>query len=88
MIEEIRAQVGVRMGELDGVVALRQTQQDTAPYLFQSGDNLSQLVIDPRYPLARNHIESTKTFSKRKVWHSGTWLRHPCPGRNGQTQSN
>ncbi len=66
MIEEIRAQVGVRMGELDGVVALRHTQQDTAPYLFQSDANLSQLVIDPRFPLAKTISNLQKRFRNAK----------------------
>ena len=34
MIEEIRTQVAENLKDLDGVVALRQTEQGTAPYLF------------------------------------------------------
>ena len=63
MIEEIRARVSEKLQELDGapldgVIGLRRTvggsgsPQGTAPYLFHQGDNLAQLVLTPRYPLA------------------------------------
>jgi formate dehydrogenase subunit beta len=52
LIEEIRAHATEKLKELDGVVALRRTTEGTAPYLFQDGDDLSQLVLEPRYPLA------------------------------------
>jgi len=52
MIEEIRAHVAEKLQELDGVVGLRQTAEGTAPYLFRQGDDLSQLVLHPRYPLS------------------------------------
>jgi len=52
MIEQVRAHVADKLEELDGVVALRQTSEGTAPHLFRKGDDLSQLVLDPRYPLA------------------------------------
>jgi formate dehydrogenase subunit beta len=52
MIEQVRAHVADKLEELDGVVALRRTSEGTAPYLFRKGDDLSQLVLDPRYPLA------------------------------------
>jgi hypothetical protein len=52
MIKDIRAHVAEKLKELDGVVALRRTAEGTAPYLFQEGDDLSQLVLEPRYPLA------------------------------------
>jgi formate dehydrogenase subunit beta len=51
-IKELRAHVAERLKELDGVVALRRTAAGTAPHLFQDGDDLSQLVLEPRYPLA------------------------------------
>jgi formate dehydrogenase subunit beta len=51
-IEELRAHVADKLGELDGVVALRRTSEGTAPHLFREGDDLSQLVLEPRYPLA------------------------------------
>ena len=52
LIEEIRAHAAERLGELDGVIALRRTVEGTAPHLFREGDDLSQLVLEPRYPLA------------------------------------
>ena len=51
-LEKIRAHVAEKLQELDGVVALRRTTGGTAPYLFREGDDLSQLVLAPRYPLA------------------------------------
>jgi ferredoxin len=51
-MEELRTHVGEKLHELDGVVALRQTTEGTAPYLFRKGNDLSQLVLDSRYPLA------------------------------------
>jgi formate dehydrogenase subunit beta len=52
LLEKVRAHVAKKVGELDGVVALRRTIEGTAPYLFQDGDDLDQLVLEPRYPLA------------------------------------
>jgi ferredoxin len=52
LLEEIRAHVAKKLGELDGVVALRRTTQGTAPHLFQDGDDVSHLALEPRYPLA------------------------------------
>jgi formate dehydrogenase subunit beta len=52
IVEEIRAHVAEKLQNLDGVVALRRTTEGTAPYLFREGDDLSQLVLEPRYPLA------------------------------------
>ena len=52
VVEAVRAHVAEKLGELDGVVALRRTAEGTAPYLFRAGDDLSGLVLGPRYPLA------------------------------------
>ena len=52
MIEQARAHVLEKLNELDGVVGLRQTGADVAPYLFREGDDLLQMVLEPRYPLA------------------------------------
>jgi ferredoxin len=58
MIREIRARVSEKLQELDGVIGLRKTvggsgsPQGTAPYLYRQGDDLNQLVLTPRYPLA------------------------------------
>jgi ferredoxin len=51
-LEKVRAHVAQKLAELDGVVGLRRTAQGTAPYLFLEGDDLSRLVLEPRYPLA------------------------------------
>ena len=53
MIDEIRARVAEKLASLDGVVGLRRTAEGTAPYLFRDGDDLSQLVLNPRYSVAR-----------------------------------
>ena len=52
MIDEIRTRVAAKLPELDGIVGLRRTIEGTAPYLFRQGDDLCQLVLDPRYPLS------------------------------------
>ncbi len=52
LVDEVRAHVASRLPELDGVIGLRRTAEGTAPYLFRAGDDLSQLVLEPRYPLA------------------------------------
>jgi formate dehydrogenase subunit beta len=62
MIEQIRTQVAAQLKGLDGVVALRKTDQGTAPYLFQDGDDLSQLVLEPRYPLSKTASKLQKRF--------------------------
>ncbi|MBN1484593.1 MAG: hypothetical protein JXA37_07715 [Chloroflexia bacterium] len=51
-IDQVRARVAEKLKTLDGFVALRQTAEGTAPHLFHSGDDLSQLVLGPRYPLS------------------------------------
>ncbi|MFN3763619.1 MAG: hypothetical protein ACK4WK_10540 [Anaerolineae bacterium] len=53
LLTTLRAHVAEKLPELDGVVGLRQTVVGTAPYLFRQGDDLSELVLSPRYPLAR-----------------------------------
>jgi formate dehydrogenase subunit beta len=62
MIQRIRTQVAERLKELDGVIGLRQTTQGTAPYLFQPGDDLEQLVLEPRYPLSETLSKLHKRF--------------------------
>jgi len=62
MIDLIRTQVVERLNELDGVVGLRQIDTGTAPYLFQSGDDLGQLVLEPRYPLSETLSKLQKRF--------------------------
>ena len=52
MIEELREVVGELLSELDGVLALRESSEGVAPHLFRSGDDLAELAIAPRYPMA------------------------------------
>lgn len=51
LMEELRAHVAEKLKELDGVLALRKTEVGTAPYLFQEGDDTSELVLEPRYAM-------------------------------------
>lgn len=53
LMEELRAHVADKLQDLDGVLALRRTKVGTAPYLFQSGEELSGLVLEPRYPVGK-----------------------------------
>ena len=52
MIDKVRAHVAERLEALDGVVGVRRTAEGAAPYLFRQGDDLSQMELSPRYPLA------------------------------------
>lgn len=65
-IEELRAHVADKLQELDGVVALRRTAEGTAPYLFQPGDDLAQLVLEPRYPLSTTISMLQKRFPEAR----------------------
>ena len=67
MIEEIRTQLAENLKNLDGVVALRQTDQGAAPYLFQNGDNLEQLVLEPRYPVSETTSKLQKRFKDANI---------------------
>jgi ferredoxin len=57
IIDRVRAHVGEKLRDLDGIIAQRRTSAGTAPFLFRAGDeasqDVSQLVLEPRYPLAR-----------------------------------
>lgn len=53
LMEELRAHVAEKLEELDGVLALRRTEIGTAPYLFQEGDDLFGLVLEPRYAMGK-----------------------------------
>ena len=76
MIEELCARVSEKFDELDGVIALRRTvagsgsPQGTAPYLFQQGDDLTQLVLTPRYPMA-SIVSSIQNGDRKHV--SALW---------------
>jgi ferredoxin len=52
MIDQVRAHAAEVLNELDGIVALQRTCSGTAPFLFRSEDELDQLVLEPRFPLA------------------------------------
>jgi ferredoxin len=53
MMTELRSHVAEKLDDLDGVLALRRTEGGTAPYLFQKGDDLSTLVLEPRYAMGK-----------------------------------
>jgi len=52
VLEQVRARVAALLEETDGVVALRRTEQGTAPHLFKRGDDVAELALAPHYPLA------------------------------------
>jgi len=52
MIEQVQTRTAEKLKDLDGVVGLRQTDAAVAPYLFREGDDLSLMVLEPRYPLS------------------------------------
>ncbi len=68
VLEEIRKAVAERLddsrpeGQLDGVVALRRTNGSVAPFVFQKGDDLSELEITPKYALTTVVSRLHKTF--------------------------
>ncbi|HEY74229.1 MAG TPA: hypothetical protein G4N99_13275 [Thermoflexia bacterium] len=66
LMEELAAHVADKLRELDGVIASRQTAEGTAPYLFQEGDALSQLALDPRYPLSTTVSMLQKRFPEAR----------------------
>ena len=45
LTKELHDHVAEKLEDLDGVLALRRTDVGTAPYLFQKGDDLSELVL-------------------------------------------
>lgn len=53
MLKDLRQIVSEKLETLDGVVALRCEGQNTAPYLYQKGDDLGGLVLTPHFPLAQ-----------------------------------
>jgi ferredoxin len=67
MIDQVRAHVAEKLEELNGVVALRQTSAGTAPYLFRKGDDLSELVLEPRYPLGLMVSRLQKKHREAKI---------------------
>lgn len=67
MIDQIRAHVAEKLQELDGIIALRQTSAGTAPFLFRTGDDVSELVLEPRYPLALMVSRLQKRHREAKI---------------------
>ncbi len=51
MMEEIRKAVAERLNALDGVVALKRSPEGVAPHVFQKGNDLAGLEINPKYPV-------------------------------------
>jgi len=52
LVDALREIVARKLETLDGVVALAEEQQRVMPRLYRRGDDLSTLVLGPRYPLA------------------------------------
>ncbi len=52
LLDQLKAVVTERLADLDGVVALAEEHGNLAPHLFCAGDDLSTLVLGPRYPIA------------------------------------
>jgi formate dehydrogenase subunit beta len=51
-LEKLRQAVTAALDGLDGVIALRRTPDgDVAPYLFTDPAELTELVLEPRYPI-------------------------------------
>jgi len=51
LLDELRQVVVDALAELDGVVALRATEEGVAPYLFRNKEGLGGLALAPKYPL-------------------------------------
>jgi formate dehydrogenase subunit beta len=67
MIEQVRSRVEANLKNLDGVLALRLTEQGTAPYLFQDGDDVTRLVLEPRYLISETVSKLQKRFKDAKL---------------------
>ena len=73
-LEEIRKLVAERLAlpvqagmGVDGVVALRALNGNVAPHVFQKGDDLSELVIEPKYPLMTLVSKLHKRFPQMRL---------------------
>lgn len=66
MIEQIQVKAVEVLKETDGVIGLRQTSQGIAPYLFKIGDDITQLVLNPRYPLSETISKLQKRFHEAR----------------------
>jgi len=67
LVDEIRQIVAGKLEELDGVVALAEERHNVAPRLFVSGDDLSTLVLEPRYPIALTVHEIVKRHPEARL---------------------
>jgi formate dehydrogenase subunit beta len=67
LIDDIREIVAARLETLDGVVALAEERTNIAPRLFAPGDDLSCLVLGPRYPLALTVREILKRHPEAHI---------------------
>jgi len=52
LLAELRPAVAGALTRTDGVLALRADHGGAAPHLFKPGDDLSDLAVTPRYPMA------------------------------------
>ena len=52
LLENVRQAVADALTRADGVLALRADHGGAAPHLFKPGDDLSGLIVAPRYPMA------------------------------------
>jgi ferredoxin len=52
LLDEVSKAIADALAELDGVVALRADHYGAVPHLFKPGDDLADLAIAPKYPLA------------------------------------
>ncbi len=51
-LDALRQAVQAKLQELEGILALRADHGGAAPHLYRPGDDVSDLVLEPRYPLA------------------------------------
>jgi ferredoxin len=67
MIELIRSKMEELLKDLDGIVGLKETELGIGPYLYQDGDDLSQVVLKPRYPVSETTSKIQKRFKDAKI---------------------
>ncbi len=52
LLDRLGRVVADKLAEVDGVLALRADHGGAAPHLYRPGDDLGDLVLEPRYPMA------------------------------------
>lgn len=67
LVDKVREIVAGKLETLDGVVALAQERHDVAPHLFVPEDELSTLVLEPRYPVALTVREIIKCYPRAHI---------------------